>query len=192
MEIIILKLILVGYLLGLVIVGPSPQIDLVNSTKKKKKGKSTSRIRICLIVQKKKHTILTSFRCCYMLDFFTWNKRNKTSKYHYRTSNIIYRIWCINRNMIKHKQRISLTRAVLPLLSDSFGSRPRFNNWCNNKSSPLSAAKHRLRGRSILPRASMFSVSNKTPFIMGSSRSFRCCSTNKETATLNLFFCQTT
>ena len=67
------------------------------------------------------------------------------------------------------------TNAVLPLLSDSFGSKPRFNNWCNNKSSPLSVAKHRLRGRSILPRASLFSVSNKTPSITGSFVSFKCC-----------------
>ena len=72
------------------------------------------------------------------------------------------------------------TNAVLPLLSDSFGSNPRFNNRCNNKSSFLSVAKHKLRGKSILPWASIFSVSNKTPSMIGSFCSFKCCSSNKE------------
>ena len=77
---------------------------------------------------------------------------------------------------------MSHTRAVLLLLSDSFGSRPRLNNWCNKKLSPLRAAKHRLRGRSILPRASMFSVSTKTSDIIGSSTSFKCCPPRKKKA----------
>lgn len=85
------------------------------------------------------------------------------------------------------KEKSQHTRAVLLLLSDSFGSRPRLSNWFNSKSSPLSVAKHKLRGRSILPRASMCSVSSKTPSIIGSFCSFKCChhhqtrETNKNT-----------
>lgn len=79
---------------------------------------------------------------------------------------------CIRQ--IKVERKLS-TRAVRPLLSVSFGSKPRLSSWCNNKLSPLTAAKHRVRGRSILPRASIFSVSAKTPSITGFFSSFKYC-----------------
>lgn len=66
------------------------------------------------------------------------------------------------------------TSAVRPLLSNSFGSEPRLSNWCNSRPSPLTAAKDRLRGKSILPRANFCSVSVKMPSIIGSPKSFKC------------------
>lgn len=124
----------------------------------------TSNVGIGPKVQQKKYTILISFRCCYMLNGGKWKSKRNWLKCGTQP-----------RRLKKIQQWSSHTRAVLPLLSDSFGSRPRFNKWCNNKSSPLSAAKQRVRGRSILPRANMFSVSKRTPSIIGSLESFKCC-----------------
>ncbi|KAG5596659.1 hypothetical protein H5410_037899 [Solanum commersonii] len=42
-------------------------------------------------------------------------------------------------------------KTVRPLLSDSLASIPFFSNWLNKRSSPLFAAKHKLRGMPITP-----------------------------------------
>ena len=67
------------------------------------------------------------------------------------------------------------TNAVRPPLSVSFGSEPRLSNCCNSRSSSLVVAKHKLRGKHILPQDSKCSVSVRISSISGSLKSFKCC-----------------
>lgn len=91
--------------------------------------------------------------------------------------NISYGVRRIGK--MSHNVEFQLTRAVLPLRSDSFGSNPRFNNWLSNESSFLMAAKHRLSGRSNWPWASMFSISSNMCSIKGSFWTFKCYNNRK-------------
>jgi len=87
----------------------------------------------------------------------------------------------IYTNACVHSRENQQTSAVFPLLSNSFGSEPLLSKRCNNRSSFLVTAKHVVMGMSILPRASMASVSAKITSIPGYLDSCKCCESKYST-----------